>query len=1135
VNTESHDPARDRRLEEILHPFLQAVDAGQAPDRDALLRQHPDYASELAAFFANEDEVAQLAQGMADPATAALSAVEAPKLAPGEALVPPIGTQLRYFGDYELLEEIARGGMGVVYKARQVSLRREVALKMILAGQLASTEEVQRFRREAEAAANLDHTNIVPIYEVGTHEGQHYFSMKLIKGGNLASQQLPHGAQKTAEILAIVARAVHHAHQRGILHRDLKPGNILLDAQGQPYVTDFGLAKPVASDVQHTRTGSIVGTPSYMPPEQARSEKMLTTAVDVYSLGAILYELLTGQPPFRAETPLDTVLQVLDRDPERPRTLNPRIDRDLETICMKCLEKEPGKRYRSAEALAEDLEHWLHGEPIRARPSTALERVTKWVQRKQATTALWAFGVFASLAAVMALTGGNTLASMLLLAACWLGVTLYLLSQQSRRREAKEPMGAATMRQQATTGVWAGVFGLSMVLGPAISLAVVNTLASWLLAAGWLGIWILLILFSRRQQSLRPDAKEPMGAAAMRQQATPGVWTPVVYYTLLIVLGPPILVLSALEFTLAAWLIALLSLGSTALLIPLIIFGIRRQQSLPQDAKEPSDTACVVRHGPFWTFRGQVVWGAIVCAGLVGGFLWARHQAGFESSVSTWCTAILIGAMIGALFGAGIRAFGLPTAPLWFGFFTPLCMPPIAFWDWIVIRVCSWPLLGAILGMTMITVVAALWSKEVSSQGILGRLVVGVIRFGATLLGALGSVVFLAILLGRIGNALIGSVGTGSGQVLGMFLGGALGGVIVLGWLPQWRYWSGPLLLLGMTNASILWFISPDDLTALAPIRVDRPQGYPPETSSPDGRFAVFSGLDGAIPLWNVEAGKVERYLEGSAEKNSRFAFSPDGSKVLAGSTDGIVRLWNVETGQELRRFNRDGARQLAISADGQLALEGSKDDPSFEKFFRLPPLPKRKSLAGSENITLKIWKLNTGAEAGCLRGHTDLVASVAFSPDGRRILSGSFDGTMRLWDVANAQEVRLFQRNTGWVTCVAFCPDGRRAIAGYYDWSIRLWDLESGQELHSFDGHRATVTSLAVSPNGDSILSGSVDGTMRLWDLNSGLQRCVFRGDEGPSFIRAALPIRSVSFSDKRRLAVSWTLNGTVRVWETR
>jgi hypothetical protein len=304
------------------------------------------------------------------------------------AWTPP--PSFKSFGDYELQEEIDRGGMGVVYRARQISLNRTVALKMILAGQLAGEAEVKRFRTEAEAAASLDHPHIVPIYEVGEHAGQHYFSMRLVEGHSLAQviDHFVHNPRAAAQLLATVARALHYAHQRGILHRDLKPANILLDRQGQPHVTDFGLAKLVGKDSGLTSSGAVIGTPNYMAPEQAAGNtRRLTTAADIHSLGAILYHLLTGVPPFDTNSPFDTLRRLVEQEPTRPGSIRREVDRDLETICLKCLEKDPARRYGSAEALAEDLERWLRHEPVVARRASVIWRVRKWAQRKPALAA----------------------------------------------------------------------------------------------------------------------------------------------------------------------------------------------------------------------------------------------------------------------------------------------------------------------------------------------------------------------------------------------------------------------------------------------------------------------------------------------------------------------------------------------------------------------------------------------------------------------------------------------------------------------------------------------------------------------------------------------------------------------------
>ncbi|MDR3634712.1 MAG: serine/threonine-protein kinase [Isosphaeraceae bacterium] len=355
--------ADEALLADLLQHLTEAERAGRSPNVDELARRHPQVADELRALWAT----AWVAEALARPVDDATAAH------PGQhddATPAAPGTRC---GDCELLDEVGRGGMGVVYRARQMSLGRVVALKRLLHGETAPASDIARFRAEAEAAARLDHPHIVPVYAVDSHEGEPYFVMKYVEGTTLAKRlaEGPLPPVEAACLLAPVARAVQFAHEHGILHRDLKPSNILIDREGQPYVSDFGLAKQVDAELSLTQTGAILGTPSYMAPEQASGDRgPIGPRSDVYALGAVLYHMLTGRPPFLAASPLETILLVLEQDPVPPRVLNPRANPDLEMVALKCLQKSPDQRYPSAAALADDLDAFLAGSPVSARSTT---------------------------------------------------------------------------------------------------------------------------------------------------------------------------------------------------------------------------------------------------------------------------------------------------------------------------------------------------------------------------------------------------------------------------------------------------------------------------------------------------------------------------------------------------------------------------------------------------------------------------------------------------------------------------------------------------------------------------------------------------------------------------------------------
>jgi len=375
----------DEQIADVLELIQQEMVEGKSINSECIYQQYPNYESELrellpimlvadiaGSFFRTED--------LADD-----------KLPAATTLALPCK-----LGDFELLEELGRGGMGVVYRANQQSLNREVALKMILPGRLASQEQRDRFQHEAQAAARLDHAGIVPVYEVGELEDCPYFSMKLIGGQtlrNLVQQEL-YRSRQAADIVLKIARAVHYSHNQGVLHRDLKPSNILIDQQLEPHITDFGLAKHASSDSGLTQTGVILGTPSYMAPEQAAGSRGdVGVHSDIYSLGAMLYYMVTGRPPFHAASPMDTIMLVLEQEPVAPRVINPAVDRHLEMIILKCLQKPADLRYNSARELANDLEAYLNHEPMQASSGRFSHVVARWLGETHHASVLQNWGL----------------------------------------------------------------------------------------------------------------------------------------------------------------------------------------------------------------------------------------------------------------------------------------------------------------------------------------------------------------------------------------------------------------------------------------------------------------------------------------------------------------------------------------------------------------------------------------------------------------------------------------------------------------------------------------------------------------------------------------------------------------------
>jgi WD40 repeat protein len=1004
----------DSRLDQAIAAYFQAREAGQPVDRATFLARYPDLSEALTSFLNNLD-----AFGRRAAATDSNTTVPA---APPADRQPP---RPQHFGDYELLGEIARGGMGVVYRARQVSLNRVVALKMILAGQLASEADVRRFRAEAEAAANLEHPNILPIYEVGEHEGQHYFSMKLVEGGSLADriEHLKANPREAARLLATIARAVHHAHQRGILHRDLKPANVLLsfsggsenrpaparfsetrlNEDGFPFVSDFGLARRLEGGAGLTQTGAIVGTPSYMAPEQASGKKGLSTAADVYALGAILYECLTGRPPFQADTPLDTLLQVLEAEPQRPRLLEPRTDRDLETVCLKCLHKEPHLRYGSAEALAEDLERWLAGEPISARPAGNAERFWRWCRRNPL---------------VAGLTG--SVAVLLVVVAVGATVAAFRIAAE-RNDKAQALTRAEGMRLTAQSE-------LVRPTNPGLAL-------------------LLAIEGAQRRPGLLANNALLAALDAGPERRTLLGHTDALFGAALSSDGQRVLTWSV-DRTARLWDVAT---GRPVALLqhdaPVVLGRF----------SPDSRRVLTIASRNYTTDRRTFSTG-----GLAGETAARTWDAATGRLLACWKNRIDETANWARLhFDVSYAASFSPDSRLavtTFGIY-PDCPPQVRETDTgkelAVLNGHAGPVVDVAFhpdGRRLVTAsrdgTARLWEATTGKPLRTwtpndGGLIQAVFSpDGQRLLTVGDSTVHSYAVKGdRVQHATRPSGKQPADVAARIWDTGSGAERVVLRWPnkpvpPPSAAFSadGSLVVMG----ECVWDAATGKTRATLIGGHERLTAVHSSAISPDGRWVLTAGEDRTARFWDVRTGKETAVLRGHEGPIYTAAFSRDGRHVLTASADHTARLWDAALAEDRTptRGRWPTLRCVALSPDGRRLVAHPEADHLGKRFIA------------------RIWDTDTGRELPSLRGHTNLIEVVAFSPDGRKVVTGSADRTARVWDAGTGKQLAVLRGHGGGITSVMFSPHGRRVLTASRDQSGRIWDATTGAELVRLKGH---------------------------------------------------------------------------------
>jgi WD40 repeat protein/tRNA A-37 threonylcarbamoyl transferase component Bud32 len=1087
-------------LNHVLAEVRDALARGDQVDLSAWQARYPEFSSELAELVVADRELDQVHDADTVPASGQV----------GPA--PDAAAALGVVGDYELLEELGKGGMGRVYKARQRSLGRLVALKVIRAGTLATNADRLRFRTEADAAARLDHPNIVPVYEVGEHDGYPYIAERFVEGGPLSRHldRFRDDPRAAVGLLAPLARAVHHAHERGVLHRDLKPGNILLEWRAGvpvPHVADFGLARLLDQDSALTRTGDLVGTPSYMAPEQASGGAAgITTATDVYGLGAILYALLTGRPPFTGRTILETLEKVKGCEPEPPRCLNRKVDRDLQTICLTCLRKEPAKRYASALALAEDLENWLGHRPIAARPATARERLAKWLRRHPAAAAFAALSTAMLLAALAgSLWHGHVLGEAL--------ADSDRLRQEGLAREARlrDFLYAADMRLAKEAWDSGDLSRLAELLDrhrPAdgepdrrgfewhwlkwcqgarvgtlkahdegLLCAAVSPDDKFLVTAdrrGAVKIWDLATLQPVR--TLSGHAEEVQRAvfstdgrtlATCSKDRKIRLWDVASWNERACLCGGHSMTITSVALSPDGQLLASAGRDHRIVLWNLAqakpVRGWRAHDDVVHDIGFTPDGRTLVSVGK--DDRTAKLWDV---ASVV-----ARSQTVPQPVARCNCPSHLLSiALSPDGKTAAMSGYG-STVSLWSMVdpAAPRIDLPVSF----SVRALAFAPTGAQLVATGGSGMLSVW--DVGSLRRDPR-PVRTIRWN----GGNGRAVAYAR-----GGALLVTASEEDGTVE-MWDPVRLGGCEEISPLP-WAVMdvavspagacasvnlSGEVNLLDLANRRVEETLSipKESPRAQTPKKTQPTAQAEAVAFSPDGRTLAVACQDHRTRLLDLASRRLLLTLVGPHTAVRAVAFSPGGD-LIATVGDRTARVWELPSGAPRATCASQAgqSRCLAFAPDSRTLAVGSFDHVIALDLWDPTTATRR----------CRLTDPRSGGAPGCPKPAAEptceanlSVAAVAFSADGATLAAGCSDGVIRLWDTASGDMRQTFSGHVGVISRLAFTPDGRTLASLGEDNVLNLWHLSTSQRLFSLDTRAQSMHGLAFSGDGRLLVTGA-------------------------------------------------------------